>query len=237
VSALVIIVLLGLLILAHEAGHYVAARWAGIPVERFSIGVGPSLWSRTRAGTEFRVAAIPLGGYVLPAIEDEETWFRIPVRERIVFALGGPVANLLLPLPLLAARHVLQEGFSWGAIFVAPFVDVAGMLASVGAGLATLASQPDALSGVVGIVVEGNRLVGTDPMRALGFSSFLSVNLAIFNLLPIPALDGGKILLALVEKLHPSTRRIQVALTAVGWVMILGLLVYTLGLDLTRYLA
>lgn len=236
-SAIAIVLILGLLILAHEAGHYLAARRARIPVERFSIGFGPSLWSRRRAGTEFRIAAVPFGGYVLPAIETEEEWFGIPIRDRVVFALGGPVANLLLPLPLLALRHVLGEGLSWGALFVAPFLDVGGMLASVGAGLAALLSHPDALSGVVGIVVEGNRLVGGDPLRALEFASFLSVNLAIFNLLPIPALDGGKIVLALVEKLHPSTRRLQVALTAVGWVMILGLLVYTLGLDLTRYLA
>ncbi len=58
------IVLLGVLIFVHELGHFGAAKAVGIAVERFSIGLGPRLWGFTRRGTEYVVAAVPLGGYV-----------------------------------------------------------------------------------------------------------------------------------------------------------------------------
>ena len=58
-----LIVTLGVLITFHEFGHFVVARRCGVKVLRFSVGFGKSLWSRfDRHGTEFVVAAIPLGG-------------------------------------------------------------------------------------------------------------------------------------------------------------------------------
>lgn len=58
------VVVLGVVIFVHELGHFFAARSVGIPVERFSIGLGPRIAGFTRGGTEFVISAIPLGGYV-----------------------------------------------------------------------------------------------------------------------------------------------------------------------------
>ena len=59
------IVTLGLLVTFHEFGHFIIARWCGVKVLKFSVGFGPALFSRfDRRGTEFVIAAIPLGGYV-----------------------------------------------------------------------------------------------------------------------------------------------------------------------------
>lgn len=66
------LVLLGVLILVHELGHYWAAKAVGVGVERFSIGLGPRLWGFTRKGTEYVLAVVPLGGYVkLQGMNDE----------------------------------------------------------------------------------------------------------------------------------------------------------------------
>lgn len=66
------IVLLGVLILVHELGHFWAAKAVGVGVERFSIGLGPRLWGFTRKGTEYVVAVVPLGGYVkMQGMNDE----------------------------------------------------------------------------------------------------------------------------------------------------------------------
>lgn len=66
------IVLLGVLILVHELGHFWAAKAVGVGVERFSIGLGPRLWGFTHGGTEYVLAAIPLGGYVkMQGMNDE----------------------------------------------------------------------------------------------------------------------------------------------------------------------
>ena len=105
-SYLLVAFLLGLLILVHELGHFLAARWVGIPVQRFSVGFGPRLWGFRRGGTDYWLSAVPLGGYVLPEVEDERAYFRIPRARRIVFSLGGPAANLLLPVALFALLNV-----------------------------------------------------------------------------------------------------------------------------------
>ena len=67
------LVVLGILVVFHELGHYVVARWCGVKVLRFSVGFGRVLWSRRygRDETEFAVSAIPLGGYVKMADERE----------------------------------------------------------------------------------------------------------------------------------------------------------------------
>ncbi len=71
-TILATIVLLGVLIFVHELGHYWAAKAVGVGVERFSIGLGPRIWGVERGGTEYVLAAIPLGGYVkMQGMEDE----------------------------------------------------------------------------------------------------------------------------------------------------------------------
>ncbi|MCL6558986.1 MAG: site-2 protease family protein [Firmicutes bacterium] len=90
------------------------------------------------------------------------------------------------------------------------------------------------LSGVVGIVVQGGQFVGADVLKALYFSILLSLNLAVFNLLPIPALDGGKIILYLLEKAHPKLLRLHIPLAVAGWVLLIGLMVYATVLDIGR---
>jgi regulator of sigma E protease len=102
---LAFIVAIGILVAVHEYGHFWMARRMGIRVLRFSIGFGRSLWSRRGAdGTEYAIAAIPLGGYVKllderegpvdPAVADQ-AYNRKPVWARILVLLAGPVANFL----------------------------------------------------------------------------------------------------------------------------------------------
>ncbi len=84
---LLVFAIIGLLILIHELGHFWAARQAGIPVERFSVGFGSFIYSWKRGGTECGLAWFPLGGYVLPGVKDEDEYFRIPVGKRLWFAI------------------------------------------------------------------------------------------------------------------------------------------------------
>ncbi len=100
-----LIVALGLLVTFHEFGHYWVARRCGVKVLKFSVGFGRSLWSRTaKDGTEWAVAAIPLGGYVKMLDEREgevdpkevdEAFNRKPVGQRIAIVAAGPIFNLV----------------------------------------------------------------------------------------------------------------------------------------------
>ena len=92
-SYVAVAIVIGLLIAIHEYGHLLAAKLCGIPVRRFSIGFGPKLFAFKLAETSYWFSLIPLGGYVLPALEDTD-FRRLPTYKRITFALGGPVANI-----------------------------------------------------------------------------------------------------------------------------------------------
>jgi regulator of sigma E protease len=105
------VVALGVLIVVHELGHYLVARWAGVKVLRFCVGFGRPLWSRRfgRDQTEWAVAAIPLGGYVKMVDEREgavapedlpRAFNRQSVGKRFLIVLAGPVANFLLAIAL-----------------------------------------------------------------------------------------------------------------------------------------
>ncbi|MDG3065372.1 RIP metalloprotease RseP [Thauera mechernichensis] len=102
---------LGVLILVHELGHYLVARWCGVKVLRFSIGFGKPLIVRRagRDGTEWALAAFPLGGYVkmldereAPVAPEElhRTFNRQSVYRRFAIVAAGPLANFLLAIVL-----------------------------------------------------------------------------------------------------------------------------------------
>ena len=65
------VVVLGILILIHEWGHFIVARLSGVGVERFSIGFGKVLWSYRGKETEYCLSAVPFGGYVKMMGDDE----------------------------------------------------------------------------------------------------------------------------------------------------------------------
>lgn len=115
-------VALGLLIVVHEMGHYLVARWCGVKVLRFSVGFGKVLWLRRFGadGTEWAVAAFPLGGFVrmldereAPVAEHElsRAFNRQSVWRRILIVAAGPAANLLLAVLLywVLFMHGSQE--------------------------------------------------------------------------------------------------------------------------------
>ncbi len=112
-----LIVSLGVLVTFHEFGHYWVARRNGVKVLRFSIGFGKPLWSRRgRDGTEWVIAAIPLGGYVkmldereAPVVEEQasQAFNRKTVWQRIAIVVAGPLANLVLCVALLWAMFVI----------------------------------------------------------------------------------------------------------------------------------
>ncbi len=102
------VVALGILVAVHEWGHFWVARRCGVKVERFSIGFGKALWSRTdKLGTEYVIAAIPLGGYVkmlderVEQVSDADLPYafnRQHVLKRIAIVAAGPMVNFLFAI-------------------------------------------------------------------------------------------------------------------------------------------
>ena len=118
-TVLAFAVTLGVLVTFHELGHYVVARWCGVKVLRFSVGMGRVIWSKRfgRDQTEWALSVLPLGGYVKMldvrdhdgeiAAEDMPREFTSQtVGKRIAIVIAGPLANFLLAIAILAGVYV-----------------------------------------------------------------------------------------------------------------------------------
>ena len=231
---LAVLIIIGILILVHELGHFIAARAVGVPVEVFSVGFGPALWKKTIGGTEYRVSLVPLGGYVLPAVKDEHDYFNIPIYKRVIFSIGGPIANLATILILFAILNIVRSGFSAAGIILQPFVQTADLIQRIFIAFMNLFSKPGSISGIVGILHDGGRFIGGEGANALLLAIIISANLAIFNLLPLPVLDGGKILFCMLEKISVRLRPLFVPIMVLGWLLVIGLMIYATVMDVGR---
>jgi regulator of sigma E protease len=116
ISLVAVVVILGFMILIHEFGHYAVAKWLGVRVEVFSIGFGKRLVGFRKGDTDYRIAAIPLGGYVKMSGEnpmDERTgdpgeFMSHPRWHRFLIAIAGPAMNILLAIFLLTAVYMVH---------------------------------------------------------------------------------------------------------------------------------
>ena len=342
------ILLFSFAIFIHEFGHFLAAKLLGFKVDVFSIGFGPALWKKTWHGVEYRISAIPFGGYVaLPQLDpagtagvqgsntEEAPAADMANWKKIVVAFAGPFGNMVLAVALAfllsavpGARFgsmtsevggVLEDGpaakggmlagdkvvsvngnpvETWtdlltevqiagereaaievdrngtnvvlritpqrdkvtgGCLIMAysvtnnarcaawmPERSAMGQLAwdagSMGRVLKALVTPGEAgavaksLGGPVMIAEGLYHQVRSDAWDALGFLRFLNVNLAVINLLPIPVLDGGLILFALIAMAmrRPVPRKIVDGLSTVFMYLLLALMLTLVCRDVAR---
>ncbi|HUO24575.1 MAG TPA: RIP metalloprotease RseP [Candidatus Aquilonibacter sp.] len=115
-SLVAVVVVLGFMVLIHEFGHYAVAKWLGVRVEVFSIGFGKRLLGFRKGDTDYRISAIPLGGYVKMSGEnpmDERTgdpaeFLSHPRWHRFLIAAAGPTMNILLAIFLLTTVYMVH---------------------------------------------------------------------------------------------------------------------------------
>lgn len=167
-TPLAFIVVLGILVFVHELGHYLAARWAGVHAEVFSVGFGQALWQRTdRHGTVWKVCWLPLGGYVkmhgqerpedVPEGErarwdPTRTFHHKTLGKRAIIVAAGPAANFLLAIVLFA-----------GLFFVAGKPSVEPVVGGVVAGSA--AEKAGLLAGDRIVVIAGTPITSFEDIK------------------------------------------------------------------------
>lgn len=333
------LIILAVLILAHEWGHFIVARWVGIPIHEFSLGFGRKLYSIHKNGVEYSLRLVPMGGFVRMAgeepgdIDDPNGYNRRRPWEKIGVALSGPFMNFVLAVLIFifafavigvpqavnqavigelvagkpAASAGLQPGDrilqvnstdieSWdqfvglihesevgeplqveyqrdGAtaqITVNPVMDeqsgypivgvypqieyerqnvveavklgfiqtyqmTAMLLSSLGL-LFTGGVAPSDLAGPVGITKMIGEAASSGAMYLLSFTGFLSINLGIINLLPIPALDGSRIVFAVIEKVRrkPLDPKKEGFIHWLGFMFLILLIIFATYNDLVR---
>ena len=126
-------VVLGVMVLVHEWGHFIVAKAFHVRVEIFSIGFGTRLWGVKRGDTDYRLSALPLGGYVKMAGDnpledrkgDPDEFLSKPRWQRVLIALAGPAMNIVLSIVLVAG--IYMHGSKQPAYLDKPMV-LAGVL-------------------------------------------------------------------------------------------------------------
>ncbi|MFH1359881.1 MAG: RIP metalloprotease RseP [Candidatus Omnitrophota bacterium] len=100
---LIFLIVISILIVVHELGHFLTAKSLGIRVERFAVGFGPKLVSKVFRGTEFALCLIPVGGYVKMAGDErsqctgqKDEFFSHPPGHRALIVVFGPIVNYLM---------------------------------------------------------------------------------------------------------------------------------------------
>jgi regulator of sigma E protease len=115
-NVLWLLVLIGVMIMIHELGHFWAARFFDVRVEAFSFGFGPRLFGFRRGDTDYRFSLILLGGYVKMAgeqvtdenIDDPRAFLAKPRWQRLIIAFAGPLMNMLLAVGLLTGLYMVK---------------------------------------------------------------------------------------------------------------------------------
>jgi regulator of sigma E protease len=179
-------VVLGVMILIHEWGHYAAAKFFKVRVEVFSIGFGKRLLGFRKGETDYRISAIPLGGYVKMSGEnpmDERTgdpgeFLSHPRWQRFVIAIAGPFMNVVLAVGLLTVVYMVHYEYP-------AFVDQPGVIAYVKPG--SPAAQANLQIGDRITRIGG---VENPTWEAIGLKVMLSPN----EQLPITIDRGGKVI-------------------------------------------
>jgi regulator of sigma E protease len=146
------------LVLVHEAGHMVVAKWCGMRVERFSIFFGKPIWSFRRGETEYGVGWLPLGGYVkisgmtrgeeMPPEVEPRAYYNMPAWRKIATIAAGPAVNVVLAIVIFAAIF-------WIGIPTARVTDSVGAV-TPGQAAAAAGIQP------------GDRFIAIDEVRVNG---------------------------------------------------------------------
>src|SRR6201997_1542871 len=123
-----VVILFNLLIVVHELGHFLAARWRGLYVEKFGVWFGKPIWRKTINGVQYSLGSLPFGGFVaLPQLApmdiiegkadvDRARLPRISALDKIIVAVAGPLFSLLLALCFAvivwAVAHPVSEADS-----------------------------------------------------------------------------------------------------------------------------
>ena len=357
-TAIVFVIVLGILVFVHEFGHFIFAKRAGMKVEEFGFGFPPRIWGIKKGETLYSINAIPFGGFVKILGEEGEqrdnprSFSSKPVGARLMVIIAGVTMNFFLAVFLLMlanffglrigltddktasiARNkevqiievskdspadkagiiLLDEvsGFKLNGLFkavsnaedvqtfvhentgqsitivikrnkeilekvIVPRVNPPAGQGALGVSLALtgVVSYPwyeavwrgvyDAViltintvigyfvlfktlllkgkliadvSGPVGIATLTGQAARMGINYLMQFTALISVNLAVLNIIPFPALDGGRALLIIIEKFKgsPINKKVEQLVNTIGFAFLIALMVYVTAKDISRF--
>ena len=237
INALKIIFLLGFLIFIHEGGHFAVAKLCKIKVNEFAIGFGPTILKKQGKETKYAIRLIPLGGFVSMEGEEEQSehersFSNASIPKRIAIVAAGATINIifgLLTYFILVAivyKNIPLAIESTGG-FISAIAESLKMLFTGHVGI-------NEMTGPVGIsqVVSQTTTIA----NYIYIIALVSVSLGVTNLLPIPALDGGKILILIIEAIRkkPLNKETEAKIQLIGFSILIALSLIVTYNDILR---
>jgi len=259
-TVVVFLVVLVVLIVVHEFGHFVAAKWAKMRVEEFGLGYPPRLFGIQWGETVYSINALPFGGFVKicgenlnkESIADPRAFTARPKWQQAVVLVAGIAMNLLLAwllisIVLMTPRWVSDHEFIGAQPLVPALVEgaettiqltgaIAGGLAHFFAHVFTFSADLSQIAGPIGIAGAVGTASTLGWQNILSLIALISINLALVNLIPIPALDGGRLFFVLIEAVirRPIKPVVAQAANAAGFAFLLLLMVVVTANDVYR---
>jgi membrane-associated protease RseP (regulator of RpoE activity) len=237
VSALKIIILLGFLVLIHEGGHFLVAKLFKIKVNEFAIGFGPTIFTKEKGETKYALRLIPLGGFVSMEGEEERSekegsFSMASVPKRIAIVAAGGLVNIIFGILL----YYIISSISLNSMYYG-VIDTKDFMMSILESLKLLFTGNVFAEQMVGIVGISDIVVNTTGiMQYLYIMALISVSLGTTNLLPFPPLDGGKIVIYLIEfvRRKPLKEETELKIQTWGFAILIALAIYVTYNDIMR---
>ena len=243
--ALKIIILLGFLIFIHEGGHFLMAKLCKVKVNEFAIGFGPTIWKKQGKETKYALRLIPLGGFVSmegeeEASEKEGSFSKASIPKRLAIVFAGPIVNIVFAIILYFIVRLifgLSNSGDFGVSIKYAAESLGTFLNDVFTSLGNLFTGKVGLDEMVGPVGIGGIVASsTGALNFFHLMAVISISLGITNLLPIPALDGGKILLLIIEAIRkkPLSQKVEATIQLAGFAFLIVLSIIVTYHDIVK---
>ena len=237
ISALKIIILLGFLVLIHEGGHFFVAKLFKIKVNEFAIGFGPQIFAKEKGETKYALRLIPLGGFVSMEGEEERSekegsFSQASIPKRIAIVAAGGLVNIIFGVLV----YYIISSISLNSMY-SGLIDTKDFIISIFESIKLLFTGNISVNQMTGIVGISDIVVNTNGiMNYLYIMALISASLGITNLLPLPPLDGGKIVIYLIEAIRkkPMKEEIELRIQSLGFSLLIILAVVVTYNDIVR---
>lgn len=235
-NAIKIIVLLGTLVFIHELGHFSVAKFFRIKVNEFAVGFGPVIWKKQGKQTKYALRLIPLGGFVSMEGEEERSskegsFSETGIIKRICIVAAGGLINILTAL-------IIYFTLVWYySDILTAFISVKDFFLSIFVSLKMLFTGGVTINQMMGPVGISSVVAKTNGfLDFLYIFSLISLSLGVTNLLPFPPLDGGKIVLLIIEGIRkkPLSQKVELYLQMVGFGILVLLSIFITYNDVFR---
>ena len=182
---------ISLIVLIHEIGHFLFAKFFNVPTPIFSVGFGPALFSIKIGQTMFNVALLPFGGYVEM---DQAVLAQLPYIPKMLIIFAGILFNLIFAY-LILFYYAIRKKSNLKQIIIN----------SIRPPDQEESEPNNGIIGPVGIVSILSNILIIQPQAYWLLLAILSLNMGLFNILPLPFFDGGKACIVSIEALTGKT--------------------------------